>query len=69
MCREDSIFAEGYVIGIRSERTYDIELSNGHKLVGFVMKRDSERKITFDTGQKVKLRLSPFDLSKGQVVF
>jgi len=69
MCREDSIFAEGCVTGIRSERTYDIELANGHRLVGFVTKRDSERKITFETGQKVKLRLTPFDLSKGQVVF
>ena len=69
MCGEDSIFAEGCVVAIRSERTYDIELANGHRLVGFVTKRDKERKITFETGQKVKLRLTPFDLSKGQVVF
>ena len=69
MFGEDSIFAEGRVIGVRSDRAYDAELPNGHRLVAFVTKRDKDRKITIETGSRINLRLSPFDLSKGQVVF
>lgn len=69
MFGEDSIFAEGRIVGVRSDRAYDAELPNGHRLVAFVTRRDADRKITIETGLRINLRLSPFDLSKGQVVF
>lgn len=69
MFGEDTIFAEGRVTGVRSERAFDAELPNGHRLVAFVTRRDAGRKITIETGSRINLRLSPFDLSKGQVVF
>lgn len=69
MFGEDSIFAEGRVIGVRSDRAFDAELPNGHRLVAFITRRDADRKLTIETGSRINIRLSPFDLSKGQIVF
>lgn len=69
MFGEDSIFTEGRIIGVRSDRAYDAELPNGHRLVAFVIRRDAKQKKTIEIGSRIRLRLSPFDLSKGQVVF
>lgn len=68
MCGSDSILAEARVIGVRSERAFDLELANGHRLVGFVKFKDRDKK-TVETGARVNISLSPFDLSKGQIVF
>jgi translation initiation factor IF-1 len=68
MCGTDTILAEARVTGIRSGRAYDLILANGHQLVGFVKKHDLNKK-TVDVGQRVDIRLSSFDLSKGQILF
>lgn len=65
----DTIHAEALVTGVRSsERAFDLRLANGHQLVGFVKKHDEHKK-TVEVNQRVKIRLSSFDLSKGQIVF
>lgn len=69
MLREDSIFAEGVVTGVRSDRVCELRLENGHEMIGYVTQKDSVLKKSIDTGMKVTVRCSPFDLSKGQVVF
>jgi translation initiation factor IF-1 len=47
--------------------TYQVELANGHRLLGFVTGR---ARVTFAAapGQKVKLQLSSFDLSQGRIL-
>ncbi len=69
MFGEDSIFAEGVVIDVRSDRAYEIELANGHRMIAFVTRKDRGHKKAIETGMRIHVRCSPFDLSKGQVVF
>jgi len=59
---------EGRVMEAHANGTYRVELSNGHRLTAFVAGR-AERNITgIKPGDKVKLQLTPYDLSVGRIV-
>ena len=64
----DAIEVEGLVVEILPNKTYRIELANGHRLVGFVPGRARLGFARFGLGDKVKLALSPYDLSEGRIV-
>ena len=68
MCGQATLVVEARVTRVRSERAYDLEMVNGHRFVGFVKKHDLQKK-TVEVNQRVNVRLSSFDLSKGQIVF
>jgi translation initiation factor IF-1 len=63
-----TILVEARVTGRRSGRAFDLILENGHRFVGFVKKVDIEKK-SVEIDQRVKVKLTSFDLSKGQIVF
>jgi translation initiation factor IF-1 len=44
-----------------------VELSNGHKLVAYATGR-AKQDFAAKIGDKVKLQLSPYDLSEGRIV-
>ncbi|MFT4690353.1 MAG: translation initiation factor IF-1 [Verrucomicrobiia bacterium] len=69
MFGEDSVFAEGVVVAIRSDRAYEVKLPNGHRLIAFVTRKDRGNKKSIEIGMKIPVRCSPFDLSKGQIVY
>ena len=59
---------EGVVIEALPNRTYRVALSNGHEVLAFVA---GKAKLSFPglaPGDKVKVRLSPYDLSEGRIV-
>ena len=47
---------------------FTVELANGHRLLGHVPKRGREAAAKLALGDKVRLEVSPFDLSKGRVI-
>ena len=65
----DSAFrVEGVVLEVLPNGTYRVELSNGHQLLAFVA---GKAKLSFGPlapGDKVKLQLTPFDLSQGRIL-
>ena len=68
MARADAIEVEGIVVEALPNRTYRVELANGHRLLAFVAGRAKLRHARFAPGQKVRLELSPYDLSEGRIV-
>lgn len=48
--------------------TYRVELPNGHRLTGFVPGRVARNVAGLKVGDKVKLQLSPYDLSAGRIL-
>ncbi len=64
---ENSFTVEGVVTEIRSERTCQARLANGHVVFGFARTRESVG-MKLAVGQTVVLKLSPYDLSEGQIV-
>ena len=59
---------EGRVIEARPNRTFCVELGNGHRLTAFVAGRAKNAFAGLKAGDKVTLQLTPYDLSIGRIV-
>ena len=68
MSGTDAFQVEGVVIEARPNRTYQVELANGHRLLGFVAGRAKKTFAGLVAGDKVKLQLTPYDLTTGRVL-
>jgi translation initiation factor IF-1 len=55
-------------VEVLSNRTYRVELSNGHRLLAFVAGKALARLGPLASGAKVRLALSPYDLSTGRIM-
>ena len=64
---EDAFRIEGVVSEALPNGTYLVELLNGHRLTGFLAGR-ARQEAAFRPGEKVKLQLTPFDLSTGRIL-
>ena len=58
---------EGVVVEVLSARTYRVELANGHRLLGYVPGKARSSIAALTPGARVKLELSPYDLSEGRI--
>jgi len=67
MSGEAAFKVEGVVIEVLPNKTYRVELANGHRLLGFVA---GKARLNFapNPGYKVRLKLSPCDLSQGRII-
>ena len=68
MCREDAFRVEARVIEAMPNGTFQVELSNGHRLLAFTTGRTQQEFAGTKPGDKVKLQLTPFDLSTGRLL-
>lgn len=63
----DAFKVEGVVVEALANGTYRVELANGHRLLGFVAGKARVKCAGFKPGTRVKLALSPYDLSQGRI--
>ena len=68
MAGTDAFQVEGVVTEALPNGTYRVELTNGHQLVAFVAGKAREHFGRLAAGDKVKLQLTPYDLSKGRIM-
>lgn len=68
MVRENTIEVEGAIVEALPSKTYCVELANGHRLRAFVAGKAKLSLPRFVPGEKVRLALSPYDLSVGRIV-
>ena len=59
---------EGRVMETLANGTYRVELSNGHRLMAFVPGQAKRSLARLQSGDKVKLQLTPYDLSSGRIL-
>ena len=64
----DAFQVEGRVIEALPNGTYCAELENGHRLTAFVPGRAKKDFAGLKAGDKVKLQLTPYDLSVGRIL-
>lgn len=69
MPREDSIEVEGTVIEPLPNAMFRVELENGHKVLAHISGKMRMNYIRILPGDKVKLELSPYDLTRGRITF
>jgi len=58
---------ECMIAGVVQPGVYVVELSNGHRLVGYAVRRDREWAMGLKLGERVTVECSPYDLSKGRL--
>jgi translation initiation factor IF-1 len=68
MAREGAIEVEGAVVEVLPNRKYRVELGNGHRLLAFVSGKARMSFARLVPGDKVRLELSPYDLSAGRII-
>lgn len=69
MSKEDHIEMAGTVIDTLPNTTFRVELENGHIVTAHISGRMRKNYIRIITGDKVKVELTPYDLSKGRITF
>ena len=58
---------EGVIVSVWQRGVYQVELANGHRLLGYVVRRERDALSVAGLGDHVEVELSPYDLSKGRV--
>jgi translation initiation factor IF-1 len=56
-------------VEVLGERLFRTELANGHRLVAHSSRQQQTRAAALAVGDKVRLELSPFDMSVGRILF
>jgi translation initiation factor IF-1 len=68
MAREGAIEVEGAIVEVLSDKAYRVELANGHRLLAYVAGRARPGLARLAAGDKVRLEMSPYDLSSGRII-
>lgn len=69
MSKEDSIEVEGTVLELLPNAMFRVELENGHKILAHISGKMRLHFIRILSGDKVKVQLSPYDLSRGRITY
>ena len=69
MAKEEGIEMEGTVIETLPNTMFRVELENGHVVTAHISGKMRKHYIRILTGDKVKVELTPYDLSKGRIVY
>jgi translation initiation factor IF-1 len=67
MAGERAFTVEGVVVETLPKRMFRVELPNGHKVLAYATGRAKET-FAAKAGDRVKLQMSPYDLSEGRIV-
>lgn len=69
MAKQKHIEQDGVIVEALSNAMFRVELENGHMLIAHISGKMRMHYIKLLPGDKVKLELSPYDLSKGRITF
>jgi translation initiation factor IF-1 len=69
MAKEENIEFDGEVIDTLPNTTFRVKLENGHVVTAHISGKMSKNYIRILTGDKVKVEMTPYDLSKGRITF
>jgi len=67
--KEEKIEMEGQVTEALRGRMFRIELDNGHETLGYLAGRLKRYRIRVMLGDRVRIELSPYDLTRGRIVY
>ncbi|MCL2253337.1 MAG: translation initiation factor IF-1 [Lachnospiraceae bacterium] len=69
MPKSDMIEIEGVVIEKLPNTMFQVELENGHRVLAHISGKLRQNFIRILPGDKVTLELSPYDLTKGRIIW
>ncbi len=69
MAKEDVIQMQGEIVETLPNATFRVRLENGHVLLGYISGKMRMHYIRILPGDKVTVELTPYDLTRGRIVF
>ncbi|AKS41792.1 translation initiation factor IF-1 [Wenzhouxiangella marina] len=69
MPKDDHIEMEGKVLDTLPNTMFRVELDNGHIITAHISGRMRKNYIRILTGDRVKVEMTPYDLSKGRITY
>ena len=69
MSKEDVIEVEGTVVETLPNTNFKVELENGHTVEAHVSGKMRLNNIRISPGDKVMIELSPYDLTRGRIIY
>ena len=69
MAKQSAIEQDGQIMEALSNAMFRVELENGHQIPAHISGKMRMHYIKILPGDKVKVEMSPYDLSKGRIVF
>jgi len=66
---KDFIEMQGEVVELMPAASFKVMLENGHEILTHLSGKMRMNKIRLLPGDKVKVQMSPYDLSKGRITF
>src|SRR5215203_3322047 len=69
MSKEDAIQMEGRVVDTLPNTTFRVQLTNGHTVTAHISGKMRKNYIRILTGDAVTVELTPYDLTKGRIIY
>jgi len=69
MAKEETIQIQGEIVETLPNATFRVKLENGHVVLGHISGKMRMHYIRILPGDKVTVELTPYDLSRGRIVF
>ena len=69
MAKQDNIELDGTIKQALSNAMFRVELENGHEVVAHISGKMRKFYIKLLPGDKVKLEMSPYDLTKARITY
>ncbi len=69
MPKDDQIEMDGIVMDTLPNTMFRVQLENGHMITAHISGRMRKNYIRILTGDKVKVEMTPYDLTKGRITF
>jgi translation initiation factor IF-1 len=69
MSKDDCIEFEGTILEALPNTMFRVKLENGHVIIAHISGRMRKHYIRILTGDKVKIEMTPYDLTKGRITY
>lgn len=69
MAKDDVIEMEGTVLETLPNTVFRVQLENGHVVTAHISGRMRKHYIRILTGDKVRIEMTPYDLTKGRITY
>jgi translation initiation factor IF-1 len=69
VAKEEAITAEGTVVETLPNAMFRVELEGGHRVLAHISGKMRMHFIKILVGDKVSVELSPYDLSRGRIIY
>jgi translation initiation factor IF-1 len=69
MAKEEKIEVEGTILEALPNAMFRVEMEGGHKILAHISGKMRMNYIRILPGDKVKVELSPYDLTRGRIIY